>query len=363
MRRRSWHPLGRWARRIALVLLPLLLLAAAPAVVVDRACEAEAEDRAPPPPAYALGEGPWRRAAGDSFLTYPEWFIVHSYEDMAGVARGASESAFDYVASITGFWRSLCTATREAGRTGAMTQDQKSTNAVIGISFTAEMALIGAYERSIGALTAWARGPRRTPEDDFALRVAEDYATFLRQVPWYEYPFATEFSRLWQETPFGEVSMVRSAERRLWLSALYGGRALYAQAIAALAGTSPAALRLRSVITGGDPEADPRITILRQFEDGATLIETPRYRAFTDILAGIAERGGEVREIAGNPRILVTVLAPEGVAPPADLVFALPIQSRPGWRRLGLDVEVPALARVMRDLPATGATFEHAYDY
>jgi hypothetical protein len=356
MRRQRW----RWARRIALVMLPVLLLAAAPVVVVERACVAEAQDRAPPPPRHDLGGAEWRRAAGDSFLTYPEWFIVHAYEDMAGVARQASESDFDYLASIAGFWRSLCQATREAGRTGAMTADQTTTNHVIGISFTAEMAVIGAYERTIGALTAWARGPRRTPEDEFALRVAEDYAIFLRQLPWYEYPFGTELSRLWQEAPFGEVSAVRSAERRLWLSALYGGRAVYAQAIGALAGVAPAALRIRSVIQGGEPEADPRITVLRRFDDGAALIETPRYRALTEILAGIAERGGEVREIAGNPRILVTVLAPVGLALPGDQVFALPIQSRPGWRRIGLDVEVPALAGLMRD---AGATFEHAYDY
>ncbi len=360
MKRRPWR---RWARRLALVVLPLLLLAAAPVVVVEQRCVAESTDRAPPAPRYDLGGAEWRRAAGDSFLTYPEWFIVHAYEDMAGVARQASESSFDYLASIAGFWRSLCHATREAARTGAATADQKTTNYVIGISFTAEMAVIGAYERTIGALTAWARGPRRTPEDEFALRVAEDYATFLRQVPWYEYPFATELSRLWEETPYGEVSLLRSTERRAWLSALYGGRAAYAVAIGALAGAAPAALRIRSVITGGDPEADPRITILRRFEDGATLIETPRYRAFTEILGGIAQRAGEVREIAGNPRILVTVLAPDGVALPGDPVFALPIQSRPGWRRLGLDVALPDLTRLMRDAAAAGASFEHAYDY
>jgi hypothetical protein len=360
MKRRPWR---RWARRLALVVLPLLLLAAAPVVVVEQRCVAESTDRAPPAPRYDLGGAEWRRAAGDSFLTYPEWFIVHAYEDMAGVARQASESSFDYLASIAGFWRSLCNATREAARTGAATADQKTTNYVIGISFTAEMAVIGAYERTIGALTAWARGPRRTPEDEFALRVAEDYSTFLRQVPWYEYPFATELSRLWEETPYGEVSVIRSTERRAWLSALYGGRAAYAVAIGALAGAAPAALRIRSVIMGGDPEADPRITILRRFDDGATLIETPRYRALTQILAGIAQRGGEVREIAGNPRILVTVLAPDGVALPGDPVFALPIQSRPGWRRLGLDVTPPDLTRLMRDAAAAGASFEHAYDY
>ena len=105
-------------------------------------------------------------------MSYPEWYIVHAYTDLAGVTRQSSESAFDYFASITGFWRSLCRATRAASRVGPVTADQKTTNYIIGISFTAEMAIIGGYERSIGAVTAWLRGPRRTAEDEFAAATA-----------------------------------------------------------------------------------------------------------------------------------------------------------------------------------------------
>ena len=53
----------------------------------------------------------------------------------------------------------------------------------IGLSFAAEMGLKGLYELTIGRFTAWFRGPKRTPEDEFALAVAEDYAAFLRQTP------------------------------------------------------------------------------------------------------------------------------------------------------------------------------------
>ena len=82
-----------------------------------------------------------------------------------------------------------------------MTHDQVTTDYIIGISFTAEMAIQGGYERTIGALTAWLRGPQRTPEDAFALRMLDDYAAFLQQTPWYEYPFGAELGRLWREVP------------------------------------------------------------------------------------------------------------------------------------------------------------------
>ena len=39
------------------------------------------------------------------------------------------------------------------------------TNYIIGFSFTAEMGLMGAYERTIGALTEWTTGGRKTAED------------------------------------------------------------------------------------------------------------------------------------------------------------------------------------------------------
>jgi hypothetical protein len=73
---------------------------------------------------------------------------------LAGVARQSSESDFDYLASIRGFWTSLCRSTIAATSAGPVTTDQKVTNYIIGISFTGEMAIKGLYERTIGAFTA-----------------------------------------------------------------------------------------------------------------------------------------------------------------------------------------------------------------
>ena len=77
-------------------------------------------------------------------------------------------------------------------------------------------------------------------------------------------------------------------------------------------------------------------------------------------------RGRTVEEIAGNRRILATVLVPAGTsldAAGARQIFSLEIQARPGWRRIGLDIEVPQLTAVIAAVEARGAKFEHAYDY
>lgn len=349
-------------------LLTLLVAAiAVPVASVEYGCVAPA---ATPRTATPLVDAADRRQLGDSYLTYPEWYIVHAYADLAGVTRQSSESAYDYLAGIGGFWSSLCRATEIASRTGTGTASQKTTNYVIGLSFTAEMLLQGAYERSIGALSAWSRGPQKTAEDQLAVRMRAEYADFLRQTPWYRYPFGAELQRLWNETPF--VFSLRALERRLALSLEWGGKYAYAKALGYAAGYDPAVLTLRSVVVGlddSDIAADPRIKRIRDVSlpDGrtATLIETPRYRAFTDIARGLGARRRSIVEIAGNTSILTTILKPDQatLSVPGSEVFSLPLQSKPGWRRLGIDMPVPALATQIGAVERQGAEFEHAYDY
>jgi hypothetical protein len=313
-------------------------------------------------------DGGYHRAEGDSYLTYPEWYIVYAYIDLAGVTRQSSESAFDYLSSIKGFWSSLCSATRTASAIGPVTMDQRVTDYIIGLSFSLEMGLQGLYERTIGALTVLTRGDTRTPEDAFNLRFLDDYAAFLQQTPWYAYPFKAELVRFWRETPWSGQAPIREAERRFALSLEYAAKSGYGASMGLLAGLSPADLRIRSVIQRrSEDEGWPNdVTSIRDLGDGRTLVETPRYQAYTDILRALGQRGDAAVEIAGNTRILTTVLAPNGTSldtPGAHEIFSTPIQSRLGWRRIGFDTEVSALTGLIGAVERQGATFEHAYDY
>jgi hypothetical protein len=310
-----------------------------------------------------------QRPEVNSYLSYPEWYIVHAYEDFAGVLAAHDEYAFGYGASIGGFWSSFCSLNRLVSGRGQTPLDTKIMLYTIGVSFTGELAVKGLYETTIGYLTAAIRGAERTAEDRFALAVAEDYARFLWQTPWYEYPFGATLVRFWQQTPLSGGNMLRKIERRLALSSEFTTKALYAQLIGLLAGLSPAELHIQSVVRGADNTgmtADPQIKLIRQIDNQNAVIETPRYRVFTEILIALSIRGDDVVEIAGNDDVLVTVRAPlehrityQGVRE----LFAIPIQSRPGWRRVGLDVKVTKLSPLIRALSGSPAEFEHVYDY
>jgi hypothetical protein len=307
-----------------------------------------------------------KRNLVDTYLTYPEWSIVHAYEDFAGVARQRGESVFRYFDSIAGYWRSLCSLSAIASAKGEVTGDMKTMLYVIGISFTGEMGVKGAYEKTIGRLTEWTRGAKPTPEDLFAHKVNDDYATFLRQTPWYEFPFGTTLKRFWRETSWSTPSTIRSLERRIALSMEYGVKAGYASLIAQGAALSPAKLTIRSVIGDRDPVPGAGVTMIEQRADGTAVIETPRYRAFTQILLGLVERDRRIVEIAGNNEIFVTVLTRDGTpfaAGGARELIAIPLQVRPGFTRRGYSVRLEHLPGFVQALRQAGGAFEHAYDY
>jgi len=341
-------------------------------VSVETACVSDS-----PPPVitsdFAISDEGYARAQGDSFLTFPEWYIVHAYSDLAGVTGQSSESGFDYLASILGFWRSLCRATRQASASGPASADQKATNYIIGFSFSAEMGLLGAYERSVGALSEWTTGGRKTAEDEFNLALLKEYAAFLYQVPWFRFPFAAKLRTFWRETPF--VPSIRAIERRGALSLQYAARSAYAAVIGYVAGYDPAVLTIRSVVGGlapSDLAAIHGVKVIREVTDAngvrGVLVETSRYAAFDAFVKELGRHpGASLLEIAGNHRILITIVVPEAKArlasPNAVTIFQLPIQSAPGSGRLGIDTPVRSLVENVHSFEAAGYRLEHVYDY
>jgi hypothetical protein len=366
----------RWAKRIAGALAVFLLILAAPILWIEVACTSAREPgtltRAP-----LVAERGYARRESDSYLSFPEWHIVYAYEDLAGVLRRGDESDFAYGRQITAFWRNLCGLTRvvtargPVGTDTSVGTDTKIMLYTIGWSFTAELAIKGAYETTIGRAFERLRGHPKTAEDEFAARDMQAYAEFLRQTPWYEYPFGWRLLAFWRSTPLRGDGLARKIERRIVFTLEYGTKAVYGALIGYASATALGAsdLEIQTVLVGlepGDAAREPKMRIVRELGGGRTLVRTPRYEAYTDLLVRLARRGRDVAEIAGNHRILVTVLAsqaPGSPVPGVTELFEAPIQSRPDRRRLGLDVSVEHLAAAIRALEASGASIEHIYDY
>jgi hypothetical protein len=341
-------------RRVILILLALVACLAAPVGYIEVACRPEGQ----PKPYAAILPEEHHRAEGRSLLTYPEWHIVHAYEEYAEVIRTGDPHDFSYITSIRGFWGSLCSLSEASGPHGGFPGEFKQTIYTIGVSFTAEMLAKAAYEETMGRAVTVIRGPARTGLDNISARQAREYSHFLRQVPWYKWDFESDAEELAREEGPG----LRDAERRIALGLEYKAKAQYAKMIAAaVANMDPDALKLRMVVKGLNimdlgPYDDLRI--IQRRPEGIE-IETPRYRALTGLLKRLADDGATFVEIAGNDDILYTATSDR------DFPGALHSTARQGFadQRHLVVVKVTDLAEHLRSLEARSLTLEHIHDY
>ena len=342
-------------KRAALGLLAALVLIVAalgaPVAYVETMCQGSATPTAANPLTKRT------RPATNTLLTYPEWHIVHAYDDYARVITTNAPHDFAYGRAIAGYWSSLCALTRASSELGPIAPATKQMVYVIGVSFSAELAMKALYEETMGRLTVALRGSDMSPLDHLSAEQAASYARFLQQVPWYKYDFRAEAQALAQAS----TGSLRDRERALALGLEHRARAAYAgviaQAVAELGGDE---LTLEMVIRNlPEPLAGDGVRVLGTLPEGIVL-QTPRYRALTHLLAQWAAQGADFVQIAGNDRILFTALSATPTAPGA--LASLPRQGYGDTRHLFL-VPVADLAEALRRLPARGLVLEHVHDY
>lgn len=355
--------LWRLFKRLLLAVILLMIVLSVPIGYVELFCRAYPEQTAYEP---IITTPEFQRAEANSFLTYPEWHIVYAYEGLAKVLETGDEHAFGYLSSIQGFWTSFCDLNRKANRHGGGDFNTRGTVHTIGVSFTFEMAMKALYEETLGRVFAFNRGPEKTPQDLYSAEMAAEYAQFLQQIPWYKYDFNAAASRLWtQPVP----DPVRGWERRLALGGEWKAKSAYAKVIAgAVAASGQAQLRIRSVVLGMAPDALSAIPDVDVIESNANgvVIETPRYRAFTEILQKVALSGGDVVEIAGNDEIMVSLIEPSQAAQsPIDLGEPISRIRRDGFDgyRVLVTIRTDELSLFLRVLSGSARTLEHIYDY
>lgn len=345
----------RFLKRIGLLLLLLVVGLAAPVAYVELACRPSvvASNNAPILPSEH------HRAEGRSLLTYPEWHIVHAYDDYAKVISTGDPHDYRYLSSIGGFWTSLCSLSQASGPHGGFPSSFKQTIYTIGVSFTAELLAKALYEETIGRVATLIRGETRAPLDDLSAQQAEQYSTFLQQVPWYRWDFNRDNQALIENA----TDAFRDRERKFALGLEYRTKAKYAEVIAAaVANMEPDALRLRMIVTGLSTEelgAYEGVGVIAQHDEGIE-IDTPRYRELTVLLLDMARSGGEFVEIAGNDDILFTVTSDSSEHEAALYSFAR--QGYGDTRHLVL-LPVARLAETLRGIDGQSVQLEHIHDY
>lgn len=308
-----------------------------------------------------------RRGPEQTFLTYPEWFLVHSPAEYAEYVREHTPTQFPFIGHIRQFWQGYGAVTR-ATREYPFNIGYHVMVMVIGTSTSVEYMIRAAYETMIGRLSELAVPRRLSDEDRYAAKVAQDYVDFIRDRPWYEYDFSKQLAGLWRETALLGPDFVRKWERKYALTTEYLIKAAYAWLIkkatkAAYEEPSPVTAVVIDRLPAGFVSEFPKTQVVRAGDTALVLV--PRYDRFMYYAAGLAAKGARFQEIAGNgEKTLILVSALVSADWQSDrLLFEQPVLTRPQIKRAVLAVPVGSLAALLNRLASDGALLEHVYDY
>jgi len=373
LKRHPWLRHLVWVCLLSFLLLPVLIGVEAAS---SWHCDVEGEIHPPVPQsqkskAVTAGIKDYGRPEDDTYLSYPEWYIVWSYQEKADVQENHLPSAFPYFGAARQYWNCYACISRLTRGKYAFNGGEHLMLVVIGASFSAEYLLKGVYEKTVGRLSEMTSGHQPVEEDLYAYKVAREYADFVHVRPFYEFRFASHVKGLWSETPLWGAHPLRKLERKVFLTADYAIEAFYCwlieKATHATYGREPA--ETYAWIDNADEmlfQQLPSVRKVSQVGPRSFLVSVPRYQEFTSVASSFADRGVQFDEIAGNSQILVSVLAARSWHynhSDARQLFSIPILTHPEVKRIVLGCDVTSLNAMLHTLEAGGVTVEHIYDY
>lgn len=309
------------------------------------------------------------RTPDQTFLTFPEWYLVHSPAEYAGfLRRTENPSRFPLFSHIGQFWQSYGAVNREIAKY-PFNAGYHLMVMVIGVSTTVEYALKGAYERSIGRIAEATKSGPSVPEEQFAARYAQAYVDFIRVEPWYKFDFWSQLKTLWCDVPLAGRDVARKWERRYALTTELLIKEGYARLIKLGSETvydapkpvTVVVLSRHPAVDGAHPDYQP----LSATPSGPVLATIPRYEAFTAYGLWLARQGVDFVSIAGNDgEVLVSELVPNERKPSAvRVILEQPILTQPDRKRTVFAVPIGRLSAELRRAAAAGDAVEHIYDF
>jgi len=289
------------------------------------------------------------RPADQTFLTFPEWYLVFSPEEQAAYFKHTTATSFPYMSHTRQIWESYHIVNNQIKDNFPDNPGYHFMIWVIGSSASIEYSIKSCYEVLIGRITDTKKVV--TAEDKFNSDVTEEYVNFIKDKPWYEFNFKRQLGKLWSDTPFYGNHFLRKIERRYILTSELMVKWGYGKLIG---------LGTEQVYE----EALPTTTVITTDDK---CINLPRYDRFNQAITKLSEEGKTFKEIAGNnSAILLSILVPSSYNKTfenAQIVFTQPITSELSTKRIVLATPVIKLSTLLLLLDTENIRIEHIFDF
>jgi hypothetical protein len=303
------------------------------------------EQRNPSTPAADL------RPPDQTFLTYPEWYLVFSPEEQAKYYERHTATTFPFMSHTAQIWDSYRIVNDQIEGNFPPNPGYHLMIRVIGVSSSVEYACKAWYETVVGRVTD--TGAPLTEEDQFNAKFTREYVDFIKDIPWYEFDFKGQLKKLWTDVPLTGEHLIRKAERRYILTSELMFKYVYGKLIGlGTAQVYEPALLHTGVILSND-----------------STLSLPRYDRFVPAAMALAKQGYTFKEIAGNKSaIMITVLVSSEHSinfSPAKTIFIQPITSSAELKRVAVAIPVEDLHSLLLNLDRNYnyVLIEHIFDF
>lgn len=289
------------------------------------------------------------RPADQTFLTFPEWYLVFSPEEQANYFKKQTSTSFPFMSHTKQIWESYHIVNNQIKGNFPPNNGYHFMIWVIGTSSSIEYSIKALYETIVGRITD--TFTPKTDEDKFNAKYTDDYVTFIKDRPWYEFDFKSRLKKLWCESSFFGNNFFRKMERKYMLTS----ELLVKWGYGKLIGLGTKQVYEDSLPTTAVVLADN------------TMVKLPRYDKFNQAITTLAKQEKSFKEIAGNnSAILLTVVVPtrkQMKFENTQIVFSQPISSDTSHQRIALAIPVAQLNGLLIKLIKEKIKIEHIFDY
>ncbi|MGZ4034623.1 MAG: hypothetical protein ACXVP4_07150, partial [Bacteroidia bacterium] len=305
------------------------------------------------------------RPADQTFLTFPEWYLVFSPAEQAAYFKKHTSTTFPFMSHTAQIWGGYKIVNDQIKDNYPYNGGYHFMIWVIGSSASVEYSIKSWYETIVGRVTD--AKEVLTDEDKFNAAFTQDYVNFIKDRPWYEFNFKKRLFSLWNSTSFFGDHFFRKIERKYILTSELAVKFVYGKLIGL--GTKTVydeAIPTTEVLVDSIPQNDPTLKIVKKYPDGSALISLPRYDKFNNAICELAKNNFTFKEIAGNnSAILLTVLVSSQTTLSFDyaqIVFTQPT-SDPAIKRIAFAVPVRQLNKLLLQLDKDKIKIEHVFDF
>jgi hypothetical protein len=310
------------------------------------------------------------RLPDQTFLTYPEWFLVFSPAEQADYFKTHTSTTFPYLKHVDQMWGGYGVVYDQIKGNFPFNTGYHVMIGVIAGSTTVEYGIKSFYETIIGRVTDANPNEEMTTEDKFNADYEHSYVKFIEALPWYEYDFNHQLKSLWRNTPFSGPHLLRKLERRYYLTTELLVKSGYGWLIGlgTKSAYETASLQTAVVIDKLPAGLDTTgfVHNVKVLPNGMVLANLPRYAEFNTAVSKLAKNGVGFTEIAGNKgAIMLTILTerPLNVTGNYKALFTQPVFTKPGLSRIALVTTVKNISATIKTLLDDKVIIEHVYDY